>query len=164
MVISKDDLHFWTVSIQFTSLVKLIKFQFKQLQFYSKKMIRFTIFVCLLATATVSGWTTSSAVSSFGGSVLVLHRQSTISPNNNNNNNVRSNDITMKKGKDNVPPAMRAQYAKQKEMVAMRDQMLAASKPGSDGLPVFNLFIRTKKANVRSWFILSLPHHVSWYS
>ena len=112
-------------------------------------MIRFTIFVCLLATATVSGWTTSSAVSSFGGSVLVLHRQSTISPNN-NNNNVRSNDITMKKGKDNVPPAMRAQYAKQKEMVAMRDQMLAASKPGSDGLPVFNLFIRTKKANVRS--------------
>merc|ERR1712130_198529 len=32
----------------------------------------------------------------------------------------------------------------------MRDQMIAASKPGDDGLPVFNLFVRTKKANM--WY------------
>jgi hypothetical protein len=43
---------------------------------------------------------------------------------------------------------MRSQYAKQKELVAMREQMIAASKPGADGLPVFNLFVRTKRANV----------------
>ena len=43
---------------------------------------------------------------------------------------------------------MRGQYKKQQEMAAMREQMLAASKPGEDGLPVFNLFVRTKKANV----------------
>lgn len=60
------------------------------------------------------------------------------------------NSLTMKKGKPNVPPQMRGNYAKQKEMQAMRDQMIAASKPGSDGLPVFNLFVRTKKANV--WY------------
>jgi hypothetical protein len=55
----------------------------------------------------------------------------------------------MKKGKDNLPPQMRSQYKKQKEMMAMREEMIAAQKPGQDGLPVFNLFVRTKKANVR---------------
>jgi hypothetical protein len=54
----------------------------------------------------------------------------------------------MKKGKANVPPQMRSQYAKQQEMMAVREQMIAATKPGSDGLPVFNLFVRTKRANV----------------
>lgn len=56
----------------------------------------------------------------------------------------------MKKGKDNVPPAMRAQYKKQKEMREMAGQMQEAQKPGADGLPVFNLFVRTKKANL--WY------------
>jgi hypothetical protein len=65
-------------------------------------------------------------------------------------------DITMKKGKANVPPQMRSQYAKQQEMMAMREQMIAATKPGSDGLPVFNLFVRTKRANVRPHKFVSL--------
>lgn len=56
----------------------------------------------------------------------------------------------MKKGKANVPPQMRSQYKRQQEMASMRDQMLAAQKPGEDGLPVFNLFVRTKKANM--WY------------
>jgi hypothetical protein len=56
----------------------------------------------------------------------------------------------MKKGKDNLPPQMRSQYKKQKEMMAMREEMIAAQKPGQDGLPVFNLFVRTKKANM--WY------------
>jgi len=47
-------------------------------------------------------------------------------------------------------PHMREQYAKQQEMVAMREQMAAAQKPGPDGLPVFNLFVRTKPASVRT--------------
>jgi len=54
----------------------------------------------------------------------------------------------MKKGKPNVPPNMRGDYKRQKEMSQMRDQMVAASQPGKDGMPVFNLFVRTKRANV----------------
>ena len=45
---------------------------------------------------------------------------------------------------------MRAQYKKQKEMRQMAGQMSEAQKPGEDGLPVFNLYVRTKKANIRS--------------
>ena len=76
-------------------------------------------------------------MSSFGGSVLITSA---------------SNGATleMKKGKANVPPQMRGQYKKQQEMAQMREQMMAASKPGDDGLPVFNLFVRTKVANV--WY------------
>ena len=55
----------------------------------------------------------------------------------------------MKKGKANVPPQMRGNYKRQKEMNEMQQQMMNASKPGSDGLPVFNLFVRTKKQKVR---------------
>jgi hypothetical protein len=80
---------------------------------------------------------TGSRVSGFGGSVL-LSRESVAT----------SNALVMKKGKSNVPTELRSQYAKQKEMAAQRAQMVAASKPGEDGLPVFNLFVRTQKANV----------------
>lgn len=45
---------------------------------------------------------------------------------------------------------MRTQYKRQKEMKEMAGQMAAAQKPGADGLPVFNLYVRTKKANV--WY------------
>jgi len=37
---------------------------------------------------------------------------------------------------------------RQKEMSEMRDQMIASQTPGKDGFPIFNLFVRTKKANV----------------
>lgn len=56
----------------------------------------------------------------------------------------------MKKGKANVPPQMRSQYKRQQEMAEMRDQMMDAQKPGADGLPVFNLFVRTQRANM--WY------------
>jgi hypothetical protein len=54
----------------------------------------------------------------------------------------------MKKGKSKVPQQMRATYEKQKDMAAQRAQMDAASKPGEDGYPIFNLFVRTKNKNV----------------
>jgi len=63
---------------------------------------------------------------------------------------IRTSTLDMKKGKDNVPPAMRAQYKKSKEMKEMAGQMADAQRPGADGLPVFNLFVRTKKANL--WY------------
>ena len=56
----------------------------------------------------------------------------------------------MKKGKANVPPMMRSQYKRQQEIQSMREQMLSAQRPGPDGLPVFNLFVRTKRANM--WY------------
>ena len=75
--------------------------------------------------------------SAFGGNVLITGKASTTGA-----------AIEMKKGKDNVPPAMRAQYKRQKEMQGMREQMMEAQRPGADGLPVFNLYVRTPRANV----------------
>mmetsp|Transcript_37766 Transcript_37766/g.56501 ORF Transcript_37766/g.56501 Transcript_37766/m.56501 type:complete len:213 (-) Transcript_37766:367-1005(-) len=63
---------------------------------------------------------------------------------------VTRGDLSMKKGKANVPPMMRGQYKKQQEMQNMRQQMQEAQAPGADGLPVFNLFVRTTKANM--WY------------
>jgi len=109
-----------------------VAFVVKELNFTMKSFI----FVSLLSTC--AAWTTSSAASSFQGSVLITQpRPSSDSCN-----------LVMKKGKPNVPPNMRGQYKKQKEMAAMQKEMMESQKPGSDGLPVFNLFVRTKKANV----------------
>mmetsp|Transcript_16191 Transcript_16191/g.25264 ORF Transcript_16191/g.25264 Transcript_16191/m.25264 type:complete len:204 (+) Transcript_16191:148-759(+) len=86
---------------------------------------------------------TASALSTFTGN-RVSFSPSTA------NTCARRGDMSMKKGKPNVPPQMRGSYKRQQEMVAQRDAMMAASQPGADGLPVFNLFIRTKKGNM--WY------------
>mmetsp|Transcript_2372 Transcript_2372/g.3321 ORF Transcript_2372/g.3321 Transcript_2372/m.3321 type:complete len:216 (-) Transcript_2372:461-1108(-) len=83
---------------------------------------------------------TGSITSSFGGSVLVVGKECA--------NSV--DKLTMKKGKANVPPQMRGQYKRQKELSEMREQMMEAQKPGADGLPVFNLYVRTERANM--WY------------
>jgi hypothetical protein len=54
----------------------------------------------------------------------------------------------MKKGKANVPPQMRQQYKRAQEMENYRKQMMDSQNAGSDGLPVFNLFVRTSLKNV----------------
>jgi hypothetical protein len=98
----------------------------------------------------VSGWTTGSAVSGFSGSVLLLERRVEYGTSSSSSSSSSSGAwLSMKKGKANVPPQMRGQYEKQKEMMAQREQMIAMTKPGPDGFPVFNLFVRTKRANVR---------------
>jgi hypothetical protein len=101
--------------------------------------------LCLVSPTITSAFSVagpSSMASSFGGQVLV----SGIS------NGACMIEMKMK-GKAQVPQQMRGQYKKAQEMRQMRDQMLANSRPGPDGLPVFNLFVRTKKANVSkiSW-------------
>lgn len=63
-----------------------------------------------------------------------------------------STSLTMKKGKSNVPMQMRGQYKKAQEMSQMRKEMIAASQAGDDGLPVFNLYVRTKRGNVSPLF------------
>jgi hypothetical protein len=89
-----------------------------------------TLFLLASANAYVG-----SRVSGFGGNVLISGA-------------VNTAYLEMKKGKANMAPQMRSQYEKQKEMAAMRKEMLAATKQGPDGLPVFNLFVRTPRANV----------------
>ena len=92
----------------------------------------------------VDAWTTtSSSSSSFAGRALTTPTVATSKcvPQN-------GSTMSMKKGKANVPPQMRGQYKKQQEMKQMQDQMIAATKAGDDGLPVFNLFVRTKRQNV----------------
>lgn len=107
------------------------------------------VLVALFSTTfTVHAWTASSAASSFGGKSLVTganiksHSSSIVVLQN-------GSTTVMKKGKANVQPEMRGQYKRQKEMAEMQSQMMAASKPGEDGLPVFNLFVRTKTQKVR---------------
>jgi len=58
--------------------------------------------------------------------------------------------MEMKKGKANVPPQMRGQYKRQKAMNEQQQEMMAASRPGADGFPVFNLFVRTKTQKI--WY------------
>jgi hypothetical protein len=57
------------------------------------------------------------------------------------------NLMEMKKGKM-IPQQMRTQYKRQQEMSEMKKEMDEQSQPGIDGLPVFNLFVRTKRQNV----------------
>ena len=59
-----------------------------------------------------------------------------------------SSIIEMKKGKANIPSHMRSQYARAKEMEGMRKQMMESTTVGSDGMPIFNLFVRTSLKNV----------------
>lgn len=67
-----------------------------------------------------------------------------------NNNNGRSATLEMKKGKANVPPAMRQQYKRSQEMESYRKEMMDSQTAGPDGFPVFNLFVRTELKNM--WY------------
>ena len=98
--------------------------------------------------------------SAFGGSAVLSAPSA-----NSASAGPRKGDMSMKKGKPNVPVNMRSNYKKQQQMASMREQMISASTAGEDGLPVFNLFVRTKKANVS--FVLQLCllwFHFQWKS
>uniref|UniRef100_A0A7S2S5A2 Uncharacterized protein n=1 Tax=Eucampia antarctica TaxID=49252 RepID=A0A7S2S5A2_9STRA len=103
----------------------------------------------LCAAGGANAYTTStggSMTSSFGGAVVYHRENNAISSGNNNQKCV----LEMKKGKANVPPQMRSQYKRQQEISSMQKSMMDAQKPGADGFPVFNLFVRTKRANM--WY------------
>mmetsp|Transcript_11816 Transcript_11816/g.17715 ORF Transcript_11816/g.17715 Transcript_11816/m.17715 type:complete len:213 (+) Transcript_11816:102-740(+) len=100
------------------------------------------LLVAAMAAETSAFSVGSSMTSAFGGSVLVTGKASVATPS--------GATIEMKKGKDNVPPAMRATYKKQKELQGMRESMMDNATPGADGFPIFNLFVRTKRANM--WY------------
>jgi hypothetical protein len=61
--------------------------------------------------------------------------------------------MEMKKGKANLPPQMRSQYKKDQQTASTMREMKEASTVGADGLPVFNLFVRTKRQNVSDYMM-----------
>jgi hypothetical protein len=99
---------------------------------------------------------TGSSVSGFGGSVLLSRDNAAAVAVNGNVHAGASTGLVMKKGKSKVPQQMRATYEKQKDMASQRKQMEAASRPGEDGFPVFNLFVRTKNKNVSNVCLLEV--------
>mmetsp|Transcript_5261 Transcript_5261/g.11242 ORF Transcript_5261/g.11242 Transcript_5261/m.11242 type:complete len:217 (+) Transcript_5261:125-775(+) len=111
-------------------------------------MIRPSLLLVTLLAATTSGYTVLPQRSSHFVGSSVQH--STPTP-----TSTDKNMLTMKKGKSNLPPAMRSQYARAQEMETYRKQMIDSQtfKPtsqGGDGLPVFNLFVRTSLKNM--WY------------
>ena len=76
------------------------------------------------------------------------------------NNRASHAILTMKKGKANVPPQMRSQYARAQEMEGYRKQMVDSQSYGKDGLPVFNLYVRTGLKNVRAF---CLYNEIKWH-
>jgi hypothetical protein len=110
-------------------------------------MIRSLLFSSLLVTMTAAWTMTGTAVSGFHGAVVMSRMPSS-----------SSSTLQMKKGKSNVPIQMRGQYKKAQELSQMRQEMIAASQAGDDGLPVFNLFVRTKRGNVSPIRVGDLMH------
>ena len=100
--------------------------------YFTTTMFRFLPLLLLVSSA--AAWSPQTC-SSFGGMNVACTVQNGAT-------------MEMKKGKANVPPQMRGQYKRQQEMSSMQKQMMEASKPGTDGLPVFNLYVRTKRQNV----------------
>jgi len=100
-------------------------------------MNKLFVFLCLTTVASISSAfsTSSSFVSSSSAAISVVQNGS---------------NMEMKKGKPNVPTNMRGQFKQQQETAAQQRQMMDAQKPGADGFPVFNLFVRTKRQNV--WY------------
>jgi hypothetical protein len=103
----------------------------------------------------VDAWSSSLSSSSFSGKTLAT--KSLLSPAWSSSSSAvlvaplpkNGSTMTMKKGKPNIPVHMRGQYRREQEMAEMQRDMMAASRASDDGLPVFNLFVRTKRQKVR---------------
>jgi len=105
------------------------------------------LFLCSLLIGSSHAWSSGpmigSSVSGFGGRILMTSpAPAPACP-------VSGSTLEMKKG-NKMPQQMRGQYEKSKKMNEMRQAMEMNSKQGADGLPVFNLFVRTKIAKM--WY------------
>ena len=104
--------------------------------------MRLTTFLVALLAGTTTAYTVSPQRSSHFVGHGVYHATSSPAK-----STARAH-LEMKKGKPNVPSQMRSQYARAQEMESYRQQMMDSQKMGADGLPVFNLFVRTSLKNV----------------
>jgi len=107
-----------------------------------------TLLIVLLGSSTTAAaYTVSPQRSSYFVGHSVYHTTAA-APQTSSSSRVTSSNLTMKKGKANVPPQMRSQYARAQEMENYRQQMMESQRMGADGLPVFNLYVRTSLKNV----------------
>lgn len=105
-----------------------------------------SLLLALLAASTTrcEAWVASQGIGSkFAGAVLQERVPSSITTNN------QKCVLEMKKGQK-VPLSMRSEYKKNQQNKAMQAQMQEAQKAGEDGFPVFNLFVRSRLANI--WY------------
>lgn len=104
-----------------------------------------TFLVALLAGSTAAYTVLPQRSSHFVGQG-VYHTSSSSSQ----RSTTSSANLEMKKGKPNVSPNMRSQYARAQEMESYRQQMMDSQRMGADGFPVFNLYVRTNLKNM--WY------------
>jgi hypothetical protein len=107
-----------------------------------------TLLIVLLGSSTAAAYTVSPQRSSYFVGHSVYHTTAAAAPQTSSSRVTSSSNLTMKKGKANVPPQMRSQYARAQEMENYRQQMMESQRMGADGLPVFNLYVRTSLKNV----------------
>ncbi len=106
--------------------------------------MRLTAFLVALIAGTTAAYTVSPQRSSYFVGHGVYHTSSAAS----SSRTTGSANLEMKKGKPNVPTNMRSQYKRAQEMESYRQQMMDSQRMGADGLPVFNLYVRTSLKNV----------------
>eukprot|EP00577_Skeletonema_sp_RCC1716_P023449 CAMPEP_0113426770 /NCGR_PEP_ID=MMETSP0013_2-20120614/30924_1 /TAXON_ID=2843 ORGANISM="Skeletonema costatum, Strain 1716" /NCGR_SAMPLE_ID=MMETSP0013_2 /ASSEMBLY_ACC=CAM_ASM_000158 /LENGTH=214 /DNA_ID=CAMNT_0000315109 /DNA_START=91 /DNA_END=735 /DNA_ORIENTATION=+ /assembly_acc=CAM_ASM_000158 len=109
-------------------------------------MMRLTTFLVVVALlfGTTAAYTVLPQRSSHFVGHGVYHTSATASTTSS------SATIEMKKGKPNVSPNMRSQYARAQEMESYRQSMMDSQRMGADGFPVFNLYVRTNLKNM--WY------------
>ena len=106
-------------------------------------MMRLTTFLVALLFGTTAAYTVLPQRSSHFVGHGVYHTSATTASTTSS-----SATLEMKKGKPNVSPNMRSQYARAQEMESYRQSMMDSQRMGADGFPVFNLYVRTSLKNV----------------
>jgi hypothetical protein len=107
--------------------------------------MRLTTFLVALLFGTTAAYTVLPQRSSHFVGHGVYHTSATTASTTSS-----SATIEMKKGKPNVSPNMRSQYARAQEMESYRQSMMDSQRMGADGFPVFNLYVRTSLKNM--WY------------
>jgi len=107
--------------------------------------MRLTTFLVALLFGTTAAYTVLPQRSSHFVGHGVYHTSATTSSTTSS-----SATLEMKKGKPNVSPNMRSQYARAQEMESYRQSMMDSQRMGADGFPVFNLYVRTSLKNM--WY------------
>mmetsp|Transcript_21967 Transcript_21967/g.28093 ORF Transcript_21967/g.28093 Transcript_21967/m.28093 type:complete len:214 (+) Transcript_21967:77-718(+) len=108
-------------------------------------MMRLTTFLVALLFGTTAAYTVLPQRSSHFVGHGVYHTSATTASTTSS-----SATLEMKKGKPNVSPNMRSQYARAQEMESYRQSMMDSQRMGADGFPVFNLYVRTSLKNM--WY------------
>jgi hypothetical protein len=111
-----------------------------------------SILLVLLAATTTrcEAWVASQGIGSkFAGAVL----QERVPSSTSSSSSCNQKCVLEMKKKGKVPMPMRSEYKKQQQAKTMQAQMQDAQNVGEDGFPIFNLFVRSRLANVSFTFI-----------